>query len=138
MADILNKTELKKDITDHVYTNIKREIKGNTVRDRLLNMEASLLNRIDDADLLGLAEYNPDPDHIYNPNVCCLLNGVIYQATAKTFGAFNPLHWKVIYDGNKEVTVADITARDLYNVVALPLNIFVLDDGDGKWDWSKE
>jgi len=133
MADILNKTELKKDITDHVYTNIKRDIKGNTVRDRMLNMEASLLNRIDDADLLGLGEYNPDPDHIYNPNVCCLKDGVIYQALVQTFGTFNSLHWKVIYDGNKEVSVADITARDLYDVVALPLNIFVIDDGDTRW-----
>ncbi len=133
MTAILNKTELKKDITDHVYTNIKREIKGNTVRDRMLNMEASLLNRIDDADLLGLGEYNPDPDHIYNPNVCCLKDGIIYQALVQTFGTFNSLHWKVIYDGNKEISVADITARDLYDVTALPLNIFVVDDSDGRW-----
>ena len=33
----------------------------------------------------------------------------------------------------KEIVVADIAARDLYDVTALPTNVFVNDDGDGKW-----
>lgn len=32
-----------------------------------------------------------------------------------------------------EVTVANIAARNAYNVTNLPTNIFVLDDGDGNW-----
>lgn len=32
-----------------------------------------------------------------------------------------------------EITLADITARDAYDVVKLPTSIFVLDDGDGRW-----
>ncbi|MBB6274731.1 hypothetical protein HDF26_005213 [Pedobacter cryoconitis] len=33
----------------------------------------------------------------------------------------------------KEITVADLTARDAYNISGLPMNVFVLNDGDGRW-----
>lgn len=32
-----------------------------------------------------------------------------------------------------EVTVATLAERNAYNVAKLPLNVFVLDDGDGRW-----
>lgn len=44
---------------------------------------------------------------------------------------------KKLYDlitaSYSEITVADIAARDAYNILSLPTNVFVLDDGDGKW-----
>lgn len=36
-----------------------------------------------------------------------------------------------------EVTVANIAARDAYNVTSIPFNIFVTDDGDSKWAYYK-
>lgn len=41
--------------------------------------------------------------------------------------------YNLIVGGFKEVTVANIAARNAYNVTALPQNIFVTDDGDGNW-----
>jgi hypothetical protein len=42
--------------------------------------------------------------------------------------------WTLLTNANgSEVTVADIAARDAYDVLQLPTNIFVLDDGDGNW-----
>jgi hypothetical protein len=44
-----NRSDLNTDISSKIYTNVGRLIKGNTVRDRLLNFAASTLNIIDDA-----------------------------------------------------------------------------------------
>lgn len=41
--------------------------------------------------------------------------------------------YQLIVASFSEITVADITARNAYNVIKLPTNVFVLDDGDGKW-----
>ena len=41
--------------------------------------------------------------------------------------------YNLIVASYKEQTVANIAARDAYNIDHLPFNIFVLDDGDGKW-----
>ncbi len=40
--------------------------------------------------------------------------------------------YNLITSWHSEVEVANIAARDAYNVV-LPLNVFVTDDGDGRW-----
>lgn len=47
------RVDLDSDISSNVYTNVARLIKGNTVRDRLLNISASTLNKISDADVDG-------------------------------------------------------------------------------------
>ena len=49
----LSRADLATDITSKVYTNVRRLIKGNTVRDRMLNMLDSTLNKLDDADSNG-------------------------------------------------------------------------------------
>lgn len=41
--------------------------------------------------------------------------------------------YNLIINAFTEVTVADIAARDAYNVTSLPLHIFVTNDGDGNW-----
>ncbi|MGY0039177.1 hypothetical protein [Pedobacter sp. NJ-S-72] len=41
--------------------------------------------------------------------------------------------YQKISGGFKEVTVADLAARDAFNISGLPMNIFVLNDGDGRW-----
>ena len=41
--------------------------------------------------------------------------------------------YDLIVSAYSEATVADISARNAYNVKKLPTSIFVLDDGDGKW-----
>ena len=41
--------------------------------------------------------------------------------------------YNIILGQTKEVTVANIAARDAYDVPSLPLNIFVTNDGDGNW-----
>lgn len=41
--------------------------------------------------------------------------------------------YNLIIGSFTEITVATITARNAYNVLTLPLNIFVTNDGDGKW-----
>jgi len=41
--------------------------------------------------------------------------------------------YDLIISSFSEVQVADIAARDAYNVTKLPTNVFVLDDGDSKW-----
>lgn len=48
-----SKADLATDITSKVFTNVGRLIKGNTVRDRMLNMLDSTLNKTDDADNAG-------------------------------------------------------------------------------------
>jgi len=45
---------------------------------------------------------------------------------------FMKLYQKIA--GNfKEITVADLAERDAYNVSGLPMNVFVLNDGDNRW-----
>lgn len=41
--------------------------------------------------------------------------------------------YNLIVGASSEVYVADIAARNTYNVPLLPFSIFVLDDGDGRW-----
>jgi len=41
--------------------------------------------------------------------------------------------YSIIADSFKEITVANIAARDAFNIRTLPMNLFVLDDGDGRW-----
>lgn len=41
--------------------------------------------------------------------------------------------YNLIIGSFTEITVATIIARNAYNVLTLPLNIFVTNDGDGKW-----
>jgi hypothetical protein len=41
--------------------------------------------------------------------------------------------YDLIVSSFRETTVANITVRDAYNVETLPTNVFVLDDGDGRW-----
>lgn len=49
----LDRSALATDISSNVYTNTQRKIKGNTVRDRLLNLSESSLNILTDADVAG-------------------------------------------------------------------------------------
>ena len=55
------------------------------------------------------------------------------KASVDTSGDNLKKLYDLIVAGFKEVTVADITARDAYNITSLPTNIFVIDDTDGKW-----
>ncbi|MBB6499103.1 hypothetical protein [Pedobacter cryoconitis] len=41
--------------------------------------------------------------------------------------------YEKIADSFKEITVANIAARDAFNITTLPMNLFVIDDGDGRW-----
>ncbi len=41
--------------------------------------------------------------------------------------------YNIIIGSFKEIPVDDIAARDAYDVTSLPTNVFVADDGDGKW-----
>lgn len=41
--------------------------------------------------------------------------------------------YDLIVSSYSEITVANITARNAYNITKLPTTIFVLDDGDSKW-----
>lgn len=45
----LGKTALLSDITSNIYTNVTKNIKGNTSRDRFINLMDSTLNKADDA-----------------------------------------------------------------------------------------
>lgn len=49
----ISRTALAADIANNIYTNTQRRIKGNTVRDRMINVIDSSLNIIDDANVAG-------------------------------------------------------------------------------------
>jgi hypothetical protein len=49
----ISRGTLATDISNNIYTNTQRRIKGNTVRDRLINVIDSSLNIIDDANVPG-------------------------------------------------------------------------------------
>lgn len=49
----LNRTDLTSDVNNNIYTNQQRRIKGNTLRDRLLNFIDSMLNRTTDKNAEG-------------------------------------------------------------------------------------
>lgn len=124
MTAALTTLELDADINSHVYTNIHRDIKGNTVRDRMLNMNASFLNKIDDSGLLGLAEYNLS--FIYYPGKCCVKNNIVYQAINQTTGPFAAGDWDPIFSF---ITTDVIEGTNLYytdaRVIAAPLTGYV-------------
>lgn len=49
----LNRTDLTSDVNNNIYTNQQRRIKGNTLRDRLLNFIDSMLNKTSDKNQNG-------------------------------------------------------------------------------------
>ena len=55
------------------------------------------------------------------------------KASVETSGDNLKKLYDLIVAGFKEVTVATPLARNAYNVTSLPTNVFVTDDGDGKW-----
>jgi len=71
--------------------------------------------------------FTPEVAGVAASLITALKNGVVTEGdTLKKL-------YDLIISGYSEVTVATIAARNAYNVTKLPTNVFVLDDGDGKW-----
>lgn len=54
----------------------------------------SMVNLVDDRDLIGLRQYNPSTDYL--PGDCAVFNDQIVRCITATTGVFNPAHWAVM------------------------------------------
>lgn len=90
--------QLNTDISSLIYTNTSKLIKGNTLKQRLLNLVESCMNRVDDAALFGLADYSPDV--IYKAGMGAFVNKVLKRAKVDNTGAYNPAQWENVITGN--------------------------------------
>lgn len=75
-------------------------------------------------DALG---FNPEAAGVAASLIETIKNGV------STEGDTLKKLFDLIVSGYSEVTVTTIADRNAHNVIKLPTNVFVLDDGDGKW-----
>jgi len=71
--------------------------------------------------------FTPEQAGVAEGLITALKNGV------STEGDTLKKLYDLIIASFSEVQVADIAARDAYNITKLPTNVFVLDDGDSKW-----
>lgn len=127
----LSKSALQTKIDTMITTNGVGAITGAQMNEILKDIADSYVNLISSITTIGIVEY--DPARTYIAGVAALYNGTIVQALVETTGTYDSADWRVIYDGNKEVSVADIAARNAYNITSLPTNVFVIDDGDTRW-----
>lgn len=127
----LSKSALQTKIDTMITTNGVGAITGAQMNEILKDIADSYVNLISGITSIGIVEY--DPARTYIAGVAALYNGTIVQALVETTGSYDAADWRVIYDGNKEVSVADIAARNAYNITSLPTNVFVVDDGDTRW-----
>lgn len=99
-----NKTRqtLISEINTNVNTNGANEITAEDVRIRLLDIVDSYPNLTDDAEKLGLKEYNPS--HTYAIGESCIESGTIYVANTITTGTFVPANWYAVGSTTKAIS----------------------------------
>jgi hypothetical protein len=115
----MTKAQVKNKIDTTIYANGVGAITG-----PIMNEVASdLLNFADDM----VSEEITNRDSAIAAAVIALQDGV--PTTADTLMKL----YNMVVASSKEVTVANIAARDAYDITELPTNVFVTDDGDGHW-----
>ena len=94
-ANEKTQVQLLADINSQILTNNNEEITGPVMNQILQDLTASMINRIDDADLLGLKDYNDT--RVYAVGDTVVQGASIYRCTtAGATGVFNPAHWNEI------------------------------------------
>jgi hypothetical protein len=149
-----SRNSFKDGVSAAIKTNKKKAVTGNIIRDKLKQL-ADLVAFLDELEVGGLTLGETDTtayrgdrgktayDH---SQVAHAPANAVSQAQTYTDGQVTALKdgvasagdslqklYNLILAGSAEVTVANITARDAYNVPHLPFNIFVTDDGDTRW-----
>ncbi len=84
--------QLLADIDDQITLNNNQDITGPVMNGILQTLNDSMINRIDDAGLLGLQNY--DETRVYVLSDTVVFGGGLYQcSTGGATGVFNPSHW---------------------------------------------
>lgn len=109
------RTTLTTEINSNINDNTNNEITASDVRTRLIDIVDSFPNLTDDAEKLGLKEYNSAVTYAIGD--ACVYNLAIYVANAITTGTFDSNDWDAIgsttksisFNGNKFETPLAVT-----------------------------
>lgn len=89
-------------INTYIIPNGNNLITGQQAQDLLVAMNDSLLNRVDDKDLLNLREWKST--RAYDQDECCVYQGCIYESTTNGYinnqPDISPFHWSKLTEGN--------------------------------------
>jgi hypothetical protein len=91
---IKSRANLLSDADTYVNDNTTRDISPADVRDRVKDLADSNVNKITDANLLGLRDYDTSRSYVVGEGT--FQSGTIYRCTTNTTGVFNPAHWTAI------------------------------------------
>ncbi len=105
-------TQLLADIDNQIKANGINAITGNMLGQLLSDITASLVNKVENINLLGLQNYDAGGRQ-YKGGVtgdCCIKDGMLLQCVTDTQGAFVSSHWKVLM-GIEVLTRAQLIAK---------------------------
>lgn len=105
-------TQLLTDIDNQIKANGINAITGNMLGQLLSDITASLVNKVENINLLGLQNYDAGGRQ-YKGGVtgdCCIKDGMLMQCVTDTQGVFNSAHWKTIV-GIEQLTRAQILSK---------------------------